>query len=342
MNVAPRPTAFRLVGPSGDLAATCGASPGRECRARRSPPARRIDGMDEPPARGPAFAAATRYLHAAALARAVDEPDAADRIVPLLTGRLARRPHLVDRAIDAAIRAAAHDLLSRGWRPAEIDRFAAKRLDPLALAYLRDALAGTAPGAPPWLSELRDVSPAVWWSSARPYVEQWAQRHEADRVLTLRVVVDVLAILAGLPRTDDPLPGMPARPAVPGDVLAGDERAARRIDALLARAGDPAYPAEAAACARKAEQLLRPPGPASQLPVRPPGRPPIRPPGRPPGPLRIVRGLLHHGRPIHGLLNQVWHRSWGRRPVAALPAAAAAPPPAAAEREPAQVPNGRS
>jgi len=273
--------------------------------------------MDEPPARGPAFTAATRHLHAAALARAVDEPDAADRIVPLLTGSLGRRPHLVDRAIDAAIRAAAHDLLSRGWRPAEIDRFAAKRLDPLALSYLHDALAGTAPGAPPWLPELPAVAPAHWWSSRRPHVAQWAERHDLGRTATLRVVVDVLALLAGLPRTDDPLPGMPARPAVSGDVLVEDERQAARVDALLARAGRSDYPEEAAACAVKAEQLMHPPI------ARPPAAWP-----KPPSPARIVRSVLA----------QVWHvrgRLLGRRPVAALP-------PAADDRELAQVPNGRS
>ena len=270
--------------------------------------------MDEPPGpavRGPAFTAATRHLHAAALARAVEEPDAADRIVPLLTGSLGHRPHLVDRAIDAATRAAAHDLLSRGWRPAEIDRFAAKRLDPLALSYLHDALAGTAPGAPPWLAELPDVAPGHWWSSRHPHVAQWAQRHGAGRAVTLRVVVDVLALLAGLPRTDDPLPGMPSRPAVPGDVLVDDERQAARVDALLARAGHTDYPEEAAACAVKAEQLMRRPA-AVTLP-------------RPPSPARIVRTVLA----------QVRRRLLGHRPVAALP-------PATDDRELVQAPNGRS
>ena len=293
----------------------------------------RPDEPARPYLRGPTFVAASSQLHAAALARAVDEPDAADRIVPLLTGRFALRPHTVDRAIDAAVRAAAHDLLARGWRPAEVVAFAAKRLDPLAAGYLRDALAGTAAGAPPWLAELREVAAGAWWSSARPHVEQWSARHERGRPATLRVVVDVLALLAYLPRTDAPLPGMPERPAVPGDTLVEDERLAGRIDALLARSVDTEYAEEAAACAAKAEELL----------LRHAAVPAVR--------RRVLadprRLALGVGAEVAGLLQRAARVFGRRRPTPALaPALAAAPERPRPERPGpellAQAPNGRS
>jgi hypothetical protein len=207
---------------------------------------------------GPISADAARLLRTAALARALDEPDCADRIVPLLEGRFALRPHAVDRAVDATVREAAHDLLTRGWRPTEVVRFAARRLDPAARSFLLDALAATAQwtAGPPWLAELRATGARVWWSSARPHVTQWAERHAAGRAETLRVVVDALAVLAYVPRTDAAQPGMPPPVPVAADTVVADEKLARRVDALLARAVDTDYPAEGRAAAARAQALL--------------------------------------------------------------------------------------
>jgi hypothetical protein len=205
---------------------------------------------------GPSDVAA--LLRAAARARAVGERDCAARIRPLLAGRFALRPDTVDRAVDATVRAAAHDLLTRGWRPAEVVRFAASRLDPAARSFLLDALAATAQwtAGPPWLAELRATGARVWWSSARPHVTQWAGRHAAGRAETLRVVVDALAVLAYVPRTDAAQPGMPPPVPVAADTVVADEKLARRVDALLARAVDTDYPAEGRAAAARAQALL--------------------------------------------------------------------------------------
>jgi hypothetical protein len=208
--------------------------------------------------RSPTTTHAASLFRAAALARAIDEPDCADRIVPLLRGHFALRPHTVDRAVDAAVREAAHDLLTRGWRPAEVVRFAASRLDPAACSFLLDALAGTAQwtAVPPWLAELQAAGARVWWSSARPHVTQWAERHAASRAETLRVAVDALAVLAYVPRTDAVQPGMPGPvPLAPGTVVA-DEKVAGRVDALLARAIATDHPEEGRAAAAKAQELL--------------------------------------------------------------------------------------
>ena len=210
------------------------------------------------PAGSATFVEAARLLRTAALARAIDEPDCADRIVPLLQGRFAVRSHTVDVAADAAIREAAHEVLTHGWRPTEVHTFAARRLDPVALGFLVDALASTAQWtvAPPWLGELNALSARVWWTAGHPHITQWSARHGRRRAETLRVAVDVLAVLSYLPRTDRPQPGMPPRIELAPEARIDDDRIAGRIDALLARATGSDHPGEAAACAAKAQDLM--------------------------------------------------------------------------------------
>src|SRR4051794_41959884 len=69
------------------------------------------------PAGSATFVEAARLLRTAALARAIDEPDCADRIVPLLQGRFAGRSHTPDAPARAAVRAAAPQGLTPGRGP---------------------------------------------------------------------------------------------------------------------------------------------------------------------------------------------------------------------------------
>jgi Protein of unknown function (DUF2786) len=284
----------------------------------------RVEESRPRPGPGGTFADAASLLRTAALARAVDEPDCADRIVPLLHGRFALRPHTVDLAVDATVRDAAHELLTHGWTPAEMHAFAAKRLDPVALTFLVDALAGTAKwtvGAP-WLAQLRTLSAVIWWSSAEPHVRQWSARHDRGRAETLRVVVDVLALLAYVPRTDAPQPGMPAAVDLPPDAVVDDERLAGRIDALLTRAGRTDFAEEARACAAKAQELL----------LRYAARPPVRERVRA-DPRRLVTVV---GAEVAGLLQRA-ATVLGRRPRPAPALSSAAGPDPAAAASPALV-----
>jgi hypothetical protein len=223
-------------------------------RIARMPPV-----LSPPRPRPPVYADAVARLRQAALARALDDPEWPELITALLSGRLAGRPGVVDRAVDAVVAEAAHHLLTHGWTPLEVHAFAARRLDPATLSFLVDALAGTARWtiAPPWLAELERLPTRIWWTSARPHVAQWAERHGAGRRATLRVVVEVLALLAHLPRTDRPRPGMPPRLDAPLDTRPTDVRTARRVAALLERAAATEFPAEAAACTERAAELLR-------------------------------------------------------------------------------------
>jgi hypothetical protein len=221
-----------------------------------------MDGSDRdgnpPPISSASFDEASRLLHTAALARAIDEPDAGRRITPLLQGRFALRAHTVDVAVDMAVRDAAHSLLTHGWTPSDVHTFATKRLDSAALAYLVDALAATAQhtAGVPWLPELTRLSARVWWTVGEPHVGQWADRHGRRRADAIQTAVRVLALLSYLPRTDTVQPAAATTIALPAGALVRDGRIAGKIDALLARAGNSTYPSEAAACAAKAQELM--------------------------------------------------------------------------------------
>jgi hypothetical protein len=210
------------------------------------------------PIRSQTFDEASRLLRTAALARAIDEPRGDDRIVPLLQGRFALRGHTVDVAVDTEVRVAAHDLLTRGWTPGEVHTFAERRLDSVSLAYLIDALAATAQysAGVPWLPELTALSARVWWSVGEPHFAQWTARHDRRRADAMRVVVDVLALLSYLPRTDAVQPEAPQALAIPRLALVQDDRIIGKINALLSRAGATTFPEEASACAAKAQELM--------------------------------------------------------------------------------------
>jgi hypothetical protein len=209
------------------------------------------------PIRTESFAEASRLLRTAALARVIDEPGSV-RLTPLLQGRLALRPHTVDLAADAAVREAAHTLLTHGWTPAELHTFAERRLDPAARSYLVDTLAATAQWSAgvPWFADLAKIRARVWWTAGLPHLGQWATRHGHRRYDAIRIAVEVLALLSYLPCTDRPQPDMPAPPAIAPDALVQDAKIIGRIDALLARANASDYPEEALACAAKAQELM--------------------------------------------------------------------------------------
>lgn len=204
------------------------------------------------------FDEARRCLHDAAMAAALDQPPA---LAPLLRGRMALRPQTVDLAADAAVRDAAYENLLHGWTPTEVMAFARRRLAEPGLDYVRDALAATASctHGTSWLYDLRRVGATVWWSLDRPHLTQWLRKHGLGRPDGLGLAVDVLALLSYLPRTDLPVVETPATPLpeVPSGTLVLDARMRGRIEALLARATASDYDSEAAACARKAQELLR-------------------------------------------------------------------------------------
>lgn len=208
-------------------------------------------------AHGESFRTAVRGLQDAALARAVDGT-AGDLLTPLLRGRFAAQLRTVDLAVDECVRVAANDLLTHGWAPLELHTFGAKRLDERGRSYLRDVLAAAAQwnAATDWLTDLGRVESRVWWSVAEPHFGQWIRHHALHRADSIRVAVDVLALLSYLPRTDARMPGAPDAATVPAGSLVQDDRIVARIDALVARANATSFVEEAVACSRKAQELM--------------------------------------------------------------------------------------
>jgi hypothetical protein len=206
---------------------------------------------------GDALAQALAALQDAAYLRAVEGPGL-HVLAPLLRQGVLRRRHVLAPAADALARDSARAALTHGWTPAALHRFAQRRLDPAAMTYLTDALAaaGQVSLAPPWHAELAEVGASVWWSVTAPHLTQWSARHGHKRFETMRIVIDVLALLCHVPRTDAPLPGSPQRLHLEAGALVRDRRIAAKIDALHARSAASSYPEEAQACAAKAQQLL--------------------------------------------------------------------------------------
>lgn len=209
---------------------------------------------------------AARALHRAAFARALDglvldrptRPATPSSMAPLLHGELGAHPHVVDLAVDAALRVAAFEQLTHGWTVAALHAFARPRLDEQTVRYLVDVLGLTAQwsAASAWFPELEDVGGRIWWTVGAPHAAQWAQRHDVDRPRLLQTAVELLALLIALPCTLDARPETPAAPTFDPGLLVRNDRAVSRIDALFAKAARSVFPEEAAAYAAKAQDLL--------------------------------------------------------------------------------------
>ena len=160
--------------------------------------------------------------------------------------------------MDHAAREAAHRVLSHGWRAAELLDFARPRVDTPTFDYLADVLGLAAQwsAAAGWLAELDALGRRQWWTSGDPHAAQWALRHRINRLRQLDVAVDVLALLAYVPRTEAAQPGTPAHCGAAAGVLVLESRIVSRIDALFARAAGSSFRPEADACAAKAQELL--------------------------------------------------------------------------------------
>ena len=210
--------------------------------------------------------AASRALDRAAFARALDglvldRPTSARTpatVAPLLRGELGAHPHVVDLALDAALREAAFVPLTHGWAVDELRDFARPRLDPQALRYLVDVLGATAQwcAAGEWFAELAGIGGDIWWTVGEPHARQWADRHAVRPARMLEIAVDVLALLISLPCTAEPRPETPEAPDLGAGRLVHDGRTVARIDALFAKAARSVFPDEVAAYAAKAQDLL--------------------------------------------------------------------------------------
>ncbi|MFC4020841.1 DUF2786 domain-containing protein [Micromonospora sp. GCM10011542] len=178
-------------------------------------------------------------------------------------------------AVDAAllrrlVRGVAR-LWPRGWQPVDLDRLANRRLGPRPARLVRDAMAAQrrdqAGPVPTWWDEqLDELAAEVWWDDDGTLLAGWSAREGLDRVDALRVAVDALALVEGLPPIAvlRPPPGTSGAATagrttggavVPG-AAAGGSRMLDRVRALLAKAESTTFPAEAEALTGKAQELI--------------------------------------------------------------------------------------
>ncbi|GAA4573203.1 DUF2786 domain-containing protein [Micromonospora coerulea] len=166
----------------------------------------------------------------------------------------------VDAALLARLVRGVGRLWPRGWQPADLDRIAARRLDPRAARLVRTAVAAQRAGlpapVPAWFDE-QVAELDAGWDSALGWLNRWATRQGVDRITALRDAVDALALVAGLPPIAllRPPPGAPAAVLRVAAMPSGS-RMLDRVRALLAKAESTTFPAEAEALTGKAQELM--------------------------------------------------------------------------------------
>ncbi|GAA1671133.1 DUF2786 domain-containing protein [Nonomuraea maheshkhaliensis] len=157
------------------------------------------------------------------------------------------------RAISAAWR--------NGWQPADVVRIAARRLsdrhermaaDLIAWelrAYARDTVDER------WRDQLAGLAATVWWQGG--YLAARQARDGAGRLVTVSGVLELLGLLAGLPRLEmlGPPPGH-ARRQDRARPHAVSEKTLTRVRGLLAKAESTPYEAEARTFTAAAQSLM--------------------------------------------------------------------------------------
>jgi hypothetical protein len=173
---------------------------------------------------------------------------------------------VTERVLLDALHASVRDSWAAGWQPRDLDHHARRRLEPLELALLRDAVAAelgqyaAVTVDPRWAGQLEAVGATAWWPAER--------NHLAARAETLGLggsgwsavvggTVMLLAFLARLPRLEllGPVPGE-ATPATSRAASGIDPKILERVRALLAKAESTTFPAEAETFTAGAQALM--------------------------------------------------------------------------------------
>ncbi|MFD3746976.1 DUF2786 domain-containing protein [Nocardia sp. NPDC058633] len=148
-----------------------------------------------------------------------------------------------------------------GWLPTDIHEAARRRVDEFAVGYLTDLMAEHRAGYPAesvdeiWQAQLDELRAAVWWTSERSHVEQWADRALLTAAEAITTALSALALLIQLPKLEQilPLPGTGAR-TIPHHHV--DEKTLGRVRGLLAKAESTPFAEEAETLSAKAQELM--------------------------------------------------------------------------------------
>jgi Protein of unknown function (DUF2786) len=157
---------------------------------------------------------------------------------------------------------------SRGWQPADLVRFAQRRLSPAAARLLVDVVAAEMrPYAANtvdarWAAQLESLGAAVWWSHDELLADLWCARDGLDRATVIAHIIEIRHLLqctTGKIEQLCPLPGQARRGSLSSDrvgTYGGDQRMLDRVRALLAKAESTEFDEEAEALTAKAQELM--------------------------------------------------------------------------------------
>ncbi|MEO7131428.1 MAG: DUF2786 domain-containing protein [Dermatophilaceae bacterium] len=177
---------------------------------------------------------------------------------------------IVVTTLIAGLTEATAEAWERGWQPADVHRYARRKVavpeQSLLIDVLSDELAGYAPSTVDhrWRAQLEESEGGVWW----PASQTWLDAHRARGVDWLTLISRALValhLLVRLPRLEclTPLPGTATSTHDRGGGVSGpeagpavDERILSRVRQLLAKAESTTFEAEAETFTAGAQALM--------------------------------------------------------------------------------------
>ncbi|MWA02241.1 DUF2786 domain-containing protein [Actinomadura sp. LD22] len=201
--------------------------------------------------------------------RAVARGD--DEAFDLLVAALADRPDVpgwplvTARCLAARLERGVALAWERGWQPADVVRYAARRRGARHGRLAADAIAAemraysAATVAAQWREQLALIGAEVWWEDDDEHPDAWCDREGTDRAGFVACGAELVHLLEGLPRLASigPPPGTPLRETPVRDGFEGvDQRMLGKVRALLAKAESTEFPEEAEALSARAQELI--------------------------------------------------------------------------------------
>ncbi|MGE2714425.1 DUF2786 domain-containing protein [Mycolicibacterium litorale] len=166
----------------------------------------------------------------------------------------------LDIAADLVVQEAVRAAWENGWSPADLHEVARRRVNADAVRYLDEAIVlesqrYSAPTLHPrWRAELAEITTEA--APSAPQMWRWAAEHSVDEHAVVTLVLEVLRLLATIPRIQRTLPLPGEHRPISGAAAEVDEKMLARVRALLAKAEATEYPDEAEALSSKAQALM--------------------------------------------------------------------------------------
>ncbi|QFG26342.1 DUF2786 domain-containing protein [Actinomadura sp. WMMB 499] len=170
----------------------------------------------------------------------------------------------VDRCLAERLHRAVGTAWERGWQPADVVRYTARRRTARHARLATDAVAAemraysAATVDDRWQEQLAGLGARIWWGDDAGYADAWCAREDVGRTTFVACTAELVHLLEGLPRLArlGPPPG-----TAPGKVPRHrprdvDQRMLGRVRALLAKAESTEFPEEAEALSARAQELI--------------------------------------------------------------------------------------